>query len=174
MIVFLNGTPSSGKTSTARALHELLEAPFYYRSLDDFRMGYRARDWKDDGGTLFQRVLDAYLLSLQALLAGGHDVISESVVTQALVPRYLQLFEGYDVLFVGIRCPLDILNAREDARTDRLTSRAPIDNDAVHWHDTYDVEVDTSRLTPEEAAARVAKAMADPPVPSAFSRLSAR
>ena len=55
-LVFLNGIPSSGKSALASALHELLDEPYYYRSLDHFRAGYLDRYWLADDGTLREPV----------------------------------------------------------------------------------------------------------------------
>ncbi|GAB3769489.1 phosphotransferase-like protein [Microlunatus parietis] len=50
-IVFLNGTPSVGKSSTARALQQRLAEPHFYLGLDEFRRGYLDRHWLADHGT---------------------------------------------------------------------------------------------------------------------------
>jgi chloramphenicol 3-O-phosphotransferase len=88
-IVLLNGTSSAGKSTLARALHELLPERYYYRSLDHFRQGYADRYWFADDGTLFRRVMKAYLLSLRALALLGHNVIAEAVITPDRLGTYL-------------------------------------------------------------------------------------
>ncbi|MFI7707649.1 zeta toxin family protein [Nonomuraea sp. NPDC049480] len=56
-LVFLNGTPSAGKTTVAKALQEELAEPFFHLSLDELRGGYPRRYWRQDhGGVLFRRV----------------------------------------------------------------------------------------------------------------------
>lgn len=173
-IVFLNGAPSSGKSTVAHALHELLDEPYYYRSLDDFRRGYLDRYWLTDDGTLFRSVLHGYLLSLRNLAVLGHNIIAEAVVTPERLEDYLTLFADFSTLFIGVRCPLAEAQRRERTRRDRL--KGPIDLTEqmvhlVHAHGPYDLEVDTANSTPSEAARRIKEALAAPPTPTAFERL---
>lgn len=172
-LVFLNGTPSAGKTTVAKALQEGLAEPFFHLSLDELRGGYPRRYWRQDhGGVLFRRVLDGYLRMLRDFTLLGHDVISEAVITPQMLDRYLAQFEGIPVLFVGIRCPLEEVERRERGRTDR-NSVPPLD-EPVHAHGCYDVEVDTSVQGPAEVAKLIIAALAEPPAVSAFDRLRTR
>jgi chloramphenicol 3-O phosphotransferase len=175
-IVLLNGTSSAGKSTLARALHELLPEPYYYRSLDHFRQGYADRYWLADDGTLFRRVMHAYLLSLRALASLGHNVIAEAVITPDRLDMYLSLFTECPVFLVGVRCPLEVAQRREWARTDRFSGPldlAALNADQVHAHGHYDLEVDTSLCKPGEAARRIIAALASPPRPLAYERLRA-
>jgi chloramphenicol 3-O phosphotransferase len=172
-LMLLNGSPSSGKTTSARAVQAASEEPVYHRSLDDFRRGYLPRFWQQDrDGVLFRRTLDAYLMSLRNLVLLGHDVVSESVVTPDLLPHYLTLFDGTPVLFIGIRCPPNEVRRRERERNDRYT--AAVLDEPVHAHSCYDLEVDTSLDTPEEIAGRIMALTVDPPAITAFDRLRER
>ena len=44
--------------------------------------------------------------------------------------------------------------------------------DAVHAGKLYDLELDTSQLTPEQCAERIIAMLADPPRRSAFERMA--
>src|SRR5690606_28357737 len=79
--IFLNGAPSVGKSSTARALHELLDEPYFYLGLDEFRRGYRGGVWLSDDGTLFRRMVEVYLKTLALMVESGHSVIAEAMLT---------------------------------------------------------------------------------------------
>jgi chloramphenicol 3-O-phosphotransferase len=60
-----------------------------------------------------------------------------------------------------VRCPLEVILQRELERQDRTLGQAEAQFAVVHrWADRYDVEVDTSVLTPDEAVARIASALA--------------
>ena len=174
--MLLNGPPSTGKTTLAQALQERLETPYFHLSLDQFRAGYADRHWRTDDGTLFQSTLTGYLASLRALVGLGHRVIAEAVMTPERLGTYLDVFEAVPVLLIGVHCPVEIAQQRERSRLDR---RRPLDlavpaYDLVHSHGGYDVDVDTSRCTPAEAASAVAQAIAEWPAPGAFEQLGQR
>jgi chloramphenicol 3-O phosphotransferase len=73
---------------------------------------------------------------------------------------------GLPALLVGVRCPLDVVLQRRDATWPGWRNGLPtvttdlgeVPVPAVRWqeevhrHGIYDIEVDTSRLSPEEAA----------------------
>ncbi len=79
-----------------------------------------------------------------------------------------------DVLFVGVRCPLDELERRERARGDREAGLASLQYDLVHAHGDYDLECDTSTASPRACAERIRDFLPHRPTPTAFSRLRAR
>jgi chloramphenicol 3-O phosphotransferase len=53
---------------------------------------------------------------------------------------------GLPVTWVGVRCPLDVLEARGGRQRW---------HDAVHTQLRYDLEVDTAVLSPDECAAKI-------------------
>ncbi len=176
-VIFLNGAPSVGKSSTARALHELLQQPHFYLGLDEFRCGYLDRVWLGDHGDLFSRMVDVYLQALAVLVRSGHDVIAEAMLTPQNQDRYLELFAGLPVIFIGITCDLSVAMSREASRGDRR--KGPIDLDlpelhTLHDHGCYDGMIDTTMISPRQAAERILPVLADPPRPSAFDRLRER
>ncbi|MFC7623902.1 chloramphenicol phosphotransferase CPT family protein [Microlunatus sp. GCM10028923] len=176
-IIFLNGAPSAGKSSTARALQQRLDEPHFYLGLDEFRRGYLDRVWLADHGDLFQRTVRGYLPMLAAMVRAGHPVIAEAILTPQNEALYLDLFDGLPVIFVGLTCDLEVAQARESVRNDRR--RGPMDLDqpdlhTLHDHGCYDLTVDTSRIPVEQVVDRILPVLADPPEPSAFDRLRQR
>jgi len=174
--VLLNGTPSAGKSSVAAALRERLVEPHWWQSLDAFREGYLTRYWAQHPFPhgLFDMCVNSYMRLLRDLVDTGHKVIAEAVTTPSLLPQYLSTFEGADVFFVGLRCPIDEVRRREEARTDRVHSRmeyAEATFDEVHSHGTYDLEIDTSAVSADRAAEVVAVALATHRGLPAFDRL---
>jgi chloramphenicol 3-O phosphotransferase len=157
-IVFLNGTPSSGKSTLARALHPRLDQPTYYRSLDDFLLGIQARHWSSpEVPTLFADMREAWLAGLREIALRGYPVLSESVIFPADGPHYDDLFGEFDMVLIGVRCPLAVAVEREAGRSDRRTSRVDLDVpgfDDVHRHD-YELEVDTSVEPTDHSVARI-------------------
>ena len=173
-VIFLNGAPSVGKSSTARALHELLDQPHFYLGLDEFRRGYRDQVWLSDDGALFRRMVEVYLQTLAIMVRAGHSVIAEATLTPRNRQLYLDVYVDLPVIFVGLTCPLEVAQAREATRGDRR--RGPMDLDVpefhnLHDHGCYDAEIDTASITPRQAAELIIPVLADPPTPSAFDRL---
>lgn len=113
---------------------------------------------------------------------GHHDAHSTPMgILQACARR----LAGLPVLFVGVRCPLDvILQRRRDdssglyaASAAGAPAPAPVLlwQQAVHEPGLYDLEVDGAGASPMEAAARIAARLTEPPShPTAFERLAAR
>ena len=197
-IVLLNGSSSAGKTTLALAIQRLAKAPMHLISLDQFRDGMAGRfrgmnSKRDEPGTRGLNVVpagthtelrfgDVGRLTLRgmrravAAVAGtGLDVVVDDLLLEAEFLRdYLDVLSGFDVTFVGVRCDLDTVNAREQARAGRFPGTAAAHFDRVHEDCVYDVEVDTARSSPRQCAQQVAAAMRSPELPTAFDRLRAR
>lgn len=77
-------------------------------------------------------------------------------------------------ILVGVRCPMDEIITRRDA-TGMPAPREILERwqTEVHLPGIYDLEVDTSILSPSECAAAIAKVLAAPPSRTAFERLAA-
>lgn len=177
MLVFLNGPPSSGKSTIARALHDLLDEPYYYQSLDEYRRGYAERHWLADDGDLFRRTREAYLGNLRTLVSLGHHVIAEAMFLPDIIADYLRLFAGFPVLLVGVACPLEEAQRRERLRGDRgggPINLAVPEFDLVHAHRQYDLEIESSTTSPAAAARRIKELIHSPPSPTAFEVLRGR
>lgn len=172
-IIFLNGTSSAGKTSISRALQATLGAPFLAFSADlrkpmlpPYREG---SDW--DVNAVRDRLRHGYYACLAAFLATGNSVIADQAIERSewLVLLSETLSETRTYL-VGVRCPLAIVEERERERGDRALGLAREHFDAVHHLGIYDVEVDTSLLTPEAAAETIKSHVAAHP-PQALRRI---
>jgi chloramphenicol 3-O phosphotransferase len=176
-VILLNGTPSSGKTTIARALWDALEPPHWYRSLDDFRQGYQRRHWQADQGPLFDQVFRGFIRSVREMALVGHDVITEAVMLPRNTDAYLDALDGITVYLVGARCPLEVAQRRERERTDRGSGPLDLaipDFDLVHADRPYDVEFDTSVTSTADAVTLIRTAIAAGRPPTAFDILRAR
>jgi len=67
--------------------------------------------------------------------------------------RQTELLAGFEVFTVGVFAPLEVLEARERQRGDRLIGLARWQYHRVHRGMAYDLEVDTGRATPLACAA---------------------
>ena len=95
-----------------------------------------------------------------ALADAGLNVIVDHVILERRwVEDMARVWASFDVLFVAVRCPLEIVLERERERKDRTLGQAEAQFDVVHRWTSYDVEVDTSVLTPGEAVSRIVAAL---------------
>lgn len=174
-VVLLNGSPSAGKTTLAEAVQKASTTPLFHRSLDDFLAGYLRHFREPDDGNLFDRVRTGYVQSLAQLAIAGNDIVAEAVIIPESVPLYINAFQDVPVMLVGVRCTLEVAQAREQARTDR--SRLDLD---VPWFETvhqipYDLEIDTaSGIAVEALSDQVLALLNDPPATRAFDLLVQR
>jgi chloramphenicol 3-O phosphotransferase len=181
-VIVLNGTSSSGKTTLLRALQTQLATPYLEAGIDKFifMLPKRYLDWPlwDDvlgraseagemGHTLFSGMHHA----IAALARTGNNVLADHVLVEpAWVRECAELFAELPAYLIGVRCPLEVMNAREAARGDRTLGQAAKQFHKVHAHGVYDLEVDTSVLSVEECAAQI-EAFVRNKAPTAFARL---
>lgn len=150
-VIFLVGASASGKSTLAEHLQERLRGTFLAMELDSF-IDMLPGDPFDQNETDFERTERGYHGAIAAAAEAGNNVIEDHYRAD-LDPR---LLAGFDVLMVGVRCPLDELERREADRPPELRGFARSQYDGVHEGNEYDVEVNTAESSPEECARRVA------------------
>jgi chloramphenicol 3-O phosphotransferase len=192
-IVLLNGAPRSGKSSIAAALMARgdwinLGVDAYMRMLPlalQPGIGLRPGGERPDLEPAVQRLYAALFESIAAHARQGFDVIADLGLHEAysrplgILADAVRRLDGLSVLFVGVRCPIEVIMARRNAdpRGGYYASGegvpAPVQRwqEEVHRPGIYDLEVDTSRLSPEACAVGITSMLAAPPRPSAFERI---
>jgi chloramphenicol 3-O phosphotransferase len=111
-------------------------------------------------GPVFRRLVDSMAPAVRALVDGGNPAIFDQVLhDRAMHESCRTAFAGLDVFSVGVTCPIDILEARERARGDRVLGRARGLAEVVHGFLTYDVTVDTGALSPQACVAAILAAL---------------
>lgn len=146
-IIILHGPSSSGKSTTALALQNAVELPFWHISIDHLRdSGVLPNDrikrgdfrWRDMRTPFF----DGFHTSLAAYASAGNNLIIEHIFdTAAWVDDLKGLLAPYDVFFVGLHCEIEELRRREKLRGDRPIGSAEQDFKTVHSGRVYDIEV---------------------------------
>ncbi|GAA3308477.1 chloramphenicol phosphotransferase CPT family protein [Streptomyces cinereospinus] len=175
LIVFLNGTSSSGKSSIAAELLRLLDEPYFHMPADAFHaMRSHAPVPPDELDTVLHRTWQGYHRAVAGMAAAGNNVVMDHVLSAEWRLRdCLALFEPRDVVLVGVHCPLAELERRERERGDRPPGLAARQLRQVHAHGVYDVECDTGVLDPAACARRIGAFLSARPAPTAFQRLRA-
>jgi chloramphenicol 3-O phosphotransferase len=179
----LNGTSSSGKSTLATALQAALPEPWLVVGIDTvvFALPRRYLDqphWSEvfryvplddapDGafrietGDLGERLISGLHGAVAALADRGLSVIVDHVLLEtAWLDECRARWAHIPWLFVGVRCPLAVVEQRERERRDRTLGQAAAQFAVVHEDRDYDVEVDTSELAPDAAAAVILEALA--------------
>ncbi|MGW0765241.1 chloramphenicol phosphotransferase CPT family protein [Streptomyces sp. NPDC002676] len=176
-IIFLNGTSSSGKSSIARELLDILDDGVYFHLAVD---GFNAMRTKRELGAAeldaaLRRTRMGFHRSIAAMAEVGNDVVVDHVLSEPWrLLDCLTVLRPEDVLFVGVRCPPDELARRELARGDRPPGLAAHQYELVHGHGDYDLECDSGTASPRECAQRIKEFLPHRPSPTAFTRLRRR
>lgn len=184
-IIILNGTSSSGKTSLLRAVQDLFDEPYLDLGIDKFiwAMPRRYLDrpaWDEvlglatQAGGAGQRMVAAMHQAIAAAARTGHPVVADHVLVEPARPAdCAAALADLPAWLVAVRCPLAVLEERERSRKDRTLGQARAQFDLVHAHGVYDVEVDTSLMSPLDCA-RAVRARMQAGQPRALSELRAR
>ena len=182
-IIILNGTSSSGKTSIVKALQPILEEPYLDAGLGKFLWmlpeRYLERPLWDDvlgladrAGLVGPRLVAGMHQAIAALSIAGNNVIADHVLVETdWLRQCIDLFSPLPAFFVGVHCPLTVLEQRERERRNRSWGQAKGQADLVHAHGIYDLEVDTSIYNPEECALKIKTRLQAGNPPEAFKRL---
>jgi chloramphenicol 3-O phosphotransferase len=142
-VIVLSGTSASGKTTLATELQRRAEVPLQYMPLDSFIDMLPC--WDD---AVFTAMEVGYHHAVAATARAGNHV-----VTDHFRPDLdMDLYRGLRVLLVGVHCPLEELLRREARRPEQRRGFAGAQFGHLHSGREYDVEVDTSVLTPELCA----------------------
>jgi chloramphenicol 3-O phosphotransferase len=198
-IIILNGAPRSGKSSIARAIQGSFDGPWINLGVDSYEqitpprlrpgIGLRPGGERPDLEVFVPRLYAALYESIAAHSrlglnvvtdVGHHDAYSKPLGCLADCARRLA---GLPALLVGVRCPIEIIMARRAASeagrgyvTGSSDDPVPLPvrlwQDAVHRPGLYDLEVDTSVLSPEQCAQAIRQRLRNGAQPSAIERLA--
>jgi chloramphenicol 3-O phosphotransferase len=181
-IILINGTSSSGKTTLVRAVQSAMPDLWLEMGIDRFAYALPGRvdgqptwpllfayvrpDGRSDGPFTIETTAlgNRFIAGMHATAAALADsrlnvIVDHVILDPAWVADMRRLWASFDVLFVGVRCPLDVVLERERGREDRTIGQAEAQFDVVHRWMSYDIEVDTSVLAPAEAASRIIAAL---------------
>lgn len=177
-VILLNGTSSSGKSCIAEQLLDVLETPYFHMAVDAINsMRAKARTL-ELGPQELDRVLARTRAGFHRAVAGmaeaGNDIVADYILSEPWrLLDCLQVLAGFDVVFVGVHCPLPELERRERARGDRPPGIVARQYGLVHAHGSYDVDCDTGVSSPRDCALQIAEFLARRTAPSAFDQLRA-
>jgi chloramphenicol 3-O phosphotransferase len=98
--------------------------------------------------------------AIAAMAAEGNSMIVDEVMDGGKWQSYAAALSKFKVRVVGLFAPLEVLEAREQARGNRMIGLARWQYGRVHKGMKYDLEIDTATATPEECAEHIKAAFA--------------
>jgi chloramphenicol 3-O phosphotransferase len=175
-IILLNGTSSSGKSSIAEELLDLLDPPHFHLSIDVFNAMRSkvktSRLSESEVEEVLRRTRAGFHRAVAGMAHADNDIVMDYVFSEPWrLYDCLQVFNGLRVVFVGVRCQPAELEHRERQRGDRSVGTASSQIEIVHSYGGYDIEVWTDQLTPREAASFIVSLLPSVGSITAFDRL---
>lgn len=173
LIIFLNGTSSSGKSSIARELVGILDEPCFSMPVDAFHAMRSGPEMAPDQlSVMLRRTWMGYHRAVAGMAAAGNVVVMDHILSEPWrLDDCLDLFPARDVVLVAVRCPLPELERRERSRGDRPAGLAARQFERVHAHGVHDIECDTSTSGPAECAREIKEFLGRRTAPTAFERM---
>jgi chloramphenicol 3-O phosphotransferase len=194
-IIILNGPPRSGKTSISHAIQNsypglwlnlgvdlwMRATPARYHPGIGLRPGGERPDLETHLPALYAALYESIAAhSRQGINivtdVGHHDWYSRPL---GILPDCARRLLGLTALLVGIHCPLDMIMERRRVtgwHNDPPDTPAPEPvqrwQQAVHQPGIYDLELDTSQLSPEQCAERIHQHLVSGPPPHAIAQLA--
>ncbi len=164
MLIYLNGTSSSGKTSIAHELQKIVQQPIFYFSIETLLYSLGHDDLNAIMGKQpyraplnWEAIFSGYFSSVSALIQTGNSVIADCPVYQQ---GLFNIFEKYissvpRKTIVKVTCPLEVIKMREKDRKDRAIGVAEKQFEEIHKYLSYDLEVDSAKLSSQDSALRI-------------------
>ncbi len=202
-ILFMIGTPSSGKSSIAKALQKQLDQPYLYAPTDIFvsmlpsshieiephlKQGiYYIKDTSQPElrtymkvGPIAQKLITGIIRAIAGFASAELNVIVEGVVWEkAILQEAARGWKDFRVFFIHINPSLELAERRESQRKDwdkggeRIKGQVRASYETIQaFGNVYDLELDTTDMTPEQGAEKIIAYMQANPNPVAFKKLA--
>ncbi len=162
MIIYFNGTSSSGKSSIAIELQSLMEEPVFYFSIDTILYSLSKEILKEIQSNKeslisherWNQIFKGYFDCLKALSDAGNTVIGDCPIhLDFQIPHFQKAISPIkDKIVIGLNCSLGTLNEREIARGDRSIGLAERQFSTIHRYLDYDLELDSEFVGPVDHA----------------------
>ena len=186
-VIVLNGPSSSGKTTLATELQEVLEETWLVFGIDTLisalplalleihegaTIGARPKEHlvRDGGirfdadgeitvGSEFRRLETAWLSGLSSIVESGVRLILDEVFLDGAhsQDRLRQALAGRRVAWIGVTCNVDVATQRERDRGDRVVGEFERQSGRVHEGVQYDLVIDTTSRPSNELAREIAE-----------------
>lgn len=162
-VILLNGPSSSGKSTLAAALLNLLresgEERYEIVSIDDFmKVSPTETIYEDD---VFEISGDMCARAAEILRAGGGVIIDHVITSERIYRQLRDRLSAWPVRTVRVSCPPALLKQRELERGDRCPGSAESSEKYLYPKEGYELTADTGAGTPDENARLITNAFFD-------------
>lgn len=202
-IVILNGAPRAGKSSIVTLIQDTFDGPWMNLGVDVFARGVTPKRYQPGVGLRpgpgpgfggdrpeLEPLVPTFYAALYESIAAhsrlGLNVVTDGAHHGAIHPGLLgdcaRRLAGLPVLFVGVRCPIEvIMQRRNESPPGRYAISSPGEpipppvrlwQEEVHKPGIYDLEVDTSLLSPQECTDTIRTRLVEGPPGNAFERIA--
>ncbi len=186
----MNGAPRSGKSSIAAAMQGQLDGIWINLGVDAYQQAVPAALWPSIGlrpggerpdiethlpilfAALYESIAAHSRLGLNVVVdIGHHDAHSKPL---HLLHDGMRRLDGLPALVVGVRCPLPTIlerrgrpQAGREGAYERGGADRPVPAPILAWQEEvhapgiYDLELDTSELSPRAAAERIGRMLCE-------------
>lgn len=201
-IIILNGPSAAGKSTLQNEVQKTFEELYLKVGIDGFFDAVLPHDFVDGQSTVggkfvrgitttqdteghnvitlkigepARRVVTGMHNAFAAYAAAGNNLVIDYILYEKeWLPELVKALKDYKVYFVGVTIPLEVLESRERARGTSPVGHARSHYDTVHAHGIYDLEVDTSKISAQEAAQIIKQFVKDNPEPQSFKKLQGK
>lgn len=159
-IILLNGVSSSGKSTLAKELVKQM-GDFFHLSVDDYD-GFIEKAEDREQGHLIPVPTESFYHRTVAMFSDfGQNAVADQILhDSATAEDCLEVLKDYPVFFVGVHCPLPVLEQREKDRGDRPAGLSKRQLTGTHrLQHLYHLEVDTQSSSIPECAAKIRNAL---------------
>lgn len=180
-IIYLNGPSSVGKSTLTKALQNELSEPYLHIGIDKVieMMPEKVNNWNGGPAELgfswknstdaegravqilqmgpFAAKMGKALRDISAALAKSNFylIIDDVAIEKDAFLLWKAALKDHKVLWVGLTAPLEVIENREKQRGDRQLGQARGCYFEVHKGFTYDLMLDTSKLSTEELVKQI-------------------
>lgn len=177
-IIILNGPSSVGKSSIQKELQELFTEPYLSMGFDNLAFlptrfisingpvppadqGIYLETTTQNGhqivtihyGGYAQKMVKGIHRTFAAFASVGNNIIVDYILyDSAWLKDLAHVLKDYNVYWIGVNAPLEIIEEREKQRGNRLLGHARSHYHTVHGPQIYDLMIDNTNLTPKQSA----------------------
>lgn len=194
MIILLNGTSSAGKTTVARIMQEKYSDVLLLYGVDSMvqtafpakcdyppfdQKAIRLESYEVDGHPHVRLMVSSYMYPVYTAAVKFYKMLSEQgynlIVDELLfdsnrIRPYFEILAREKVYFIGLKPEKEVVLRREQERGDRLPGLAAgLYLEVYNPLFTYDLLLDTGKMSPEETADRILEYMDVNKEPAGFN-----